>query len=265
MGLKQRQSFTYRQIKDYMYCPLCYHIEHIEKKEMDKNYYKEHRRIASDEAMISSISYYYFKLLDNKPPTLKEMYNKYFKELAKKLELPVGKDFLVNNITDEQVRSVTRNGYKWIRQFYEWNANTPQAIIAVNHPFKIVYDELAVEGHFPLIREVQNEKGKREIELVLFGQTTKNSPKASIVEPADSTVLLKGFQEMFGVNPDRLIIYSIERAKTYEISKTESDLIRLEHSFLGFYESQKYVSPHQKLGAHPYHGKYKRYCDTYYD
>lgn len=265
MELKQRETFTYKQIKDYMKCPLCYHIEHVEKKEVDTSYYKEHRRIASDEAMLSAITYYYFRLLENKPPALKELYNKYYKELAKRIDLPVGRDSLLNNITDDQTRSVTRNGYKWMRQFYEWNATTPQAIIAVKHPFQLMYDEIVVEDYFPLIREIQDEEGKRLVELVVFGQTSKNSPKASTIDPSDTTVLLKGFQEVFGVNPDKFTIYSVERAKTYEVYRNESDLKRLETSFLGFYQSQKHVEPYQKLGAHPYHGKFKQYCDTYYD
>ena len=248
-----------------MECPLCYQIKYVDKENIDSSYYEEHKRIASDEALLTAVSFYYYKVLDNDPPSLKVLYNKYYGELNKLLGLTKDRAFVTDAVTDPRTSSVTRNGFKWMRQFYEWNATTPQAVLAVNHPFLLKYDEVTIEGQIPLIREIENDKNEREIEVVIFGQSSKGAPQASKVVETDATISLKGFQEMFEVNPDKLTMYSIERGKPYSVSRTEGDLRKLESIFLSFYESIQYVSPYQRIGAHPYHGKYKKLCDTYYD
>lgn len=265
MELKELKTYTYEEVKDYMRCPLCYHIEHVEREKVSTDYYREHQRIASDKAMLSAVYYYYFRHLEGNPPSLKEMYNKYYRELNRLSGEPMDKKFITDTVTNSQGRSTVRNGYKWIRMFYEWNAKTPQAVISVNHPFYLEYEELRIEDTFPILREIQNDKGQREIELLMFGQTSKNSPEASLVQDTDATILLKGFQEAFEMNPDSFRLFSLEKGKAYDIYRNESDLKRLESSFLGFYQSVNNVAPYQRLSAHPYHGKFKHLCDAYYE
>ena len=264
-GIKKRSVFTYQEIKDYMNCSLCYHLEYILKEDVPTNYYVQNRRVASDEAILVAISNYYFLHMEGKPPSLKELYKKYYDEFSIKLGLKEKQNFLTDTVTDESIRSTTRNAYRWLRMFYEWNATTPQVVIAINHNFLLRYDELVVEAEFPLIREVENEDGQREIELIVFGQASRSTPEESLVEDMDSTVLLKGFKEAFGVQPDKLLMYSVEKGKAFELYRTESDLKKLENTFLGFYQSLKNVSPHQRIGAHRTSGKFKHLCDTYYD
>lgn len=264
-GINQREVFTYNEIKDYMKCPLCYHIQHVEGHKVSKEYYTENRRVASDEAMLSTIYNYYFLHMEGKPPSLKEVYKKYQDEMADKLGLDKNQNFLTDTVTNDSIRSVTRSAYRYLRMFYEWNAKTPQVVIAINHDFSLAYDEMVVSGRFPLIREVENEEGEREVEVIIFGQTAKSSPEESLIDDTDATIILKGFQEAFEVNPDKLKVYSIEKGLEYEVYRTESDLAKLERIFLSFYKSVKNVPPYQRIGAHRNSGKFKKLCDTYHD
>lgn len=264
-GIKQRQTFTYKEIKDYMNCPLCYHIEHVENKKVSKEYYKENKRVASDESIITAINNYYYLHMEGNPPSLKDVYKKYYTEYSKKINLNESQNFLSDTVTTDADRSITRNAYRWLRMFYEWNAKTPQIIIAINHEFKIFYDEMAIKSVFPMIREVENEKGERKIELFIFGQLSKSSPEESLIRESDATLLLKAFNEAFGVKPDSLKVYSIERGREYEIFRTEGDLKKLENTFLGFLNSVNKVPPYQRIGAHKDSGKFKVACDTYFD
>lgn len=262
--MKQRPVYQYQEIKDYMNCPLCHHIEYIEKQKVSSNYYEENKKIASDESLIETINYYYYLHMENKPPSLKEVYNKYITTLNKKLDLDRNSKDLISEVTSTTTKNITKSGYKYLRYFYKWNANTPQAVIAVNHTFKVAYDELVVEGTFPLIREVKGKGKDRELEVVIFGQLSATSERESLVEETDATLYLKAFKEAFGVTPDNLKVYSIERGKEYEVYRNESDLKRLEHMFLGFHQSVGKVTPYQRVGAHRRRGKFKRECDNYY-
>lgn len=248
-----------------MNCPLCYQIQHVEGNKVTTDYYTENRRVASDEAMLSAIYNYYFLHMEGKPPSLKQVYKKYQDELSKKMGLSKNQNFLTDTVTNDAIRSVTRSAYRYLRMFYEWNAKTPQVVIAINHEFLLPYDEIVIQGQFPMIREIENEEGEREVELFIFGQTSKSSPEESLINESDATLVLKGFQEAFGVNPDRLKVYSIEKGLEYEVYRTEADLVKLEGTFLGFYKSFKNVPPYQRIGAHRTSGKFKKKCDTYYD
>lgn len=264
-GIRQRKKYTYSEIKDYMNCPLCYHIEHVEKKEVKKEYYKENKRVASDESVMIAISNYYYLHMEGRPPSLKQVYKKYYNEYSKKIGLSKDQNFLSDTVTTDSDRSITRNAYRWLRMFYEWNANTPQVVIAINHEFQIAYDEMIIEGTFPMIREVENEEGEREVELFIFGQLSKSSPEESLIRDTDATLLLKAFREAFGVSPNKLKAYAIERGKEYEVFRTEGDLNKLENTFLGFLQAVNSVTPYQRIGAHKDSGKFKIECDTYFD
>lgn len=264
-GINIKKVYTYEQIKDYMKCPLCYHIEHVESVGLNQDYYKDNRRVASDEAILEAITNYYFLHMDGRPPSLKQVYNKYYSELMRRTSDGENKNIVTETITNDSIRTITRNGYKWLRMFYEWNAEKPQAVIAVNHDFLIKYKELGVQSKFPLIREVEDEKGDRKLEVFIFGFSNKNSPEESLIRDTDTTLLLKGFIEAFGTTPDSLKVYSIDRGKEYEVYRTQSDLNKLEATFLGFIQSVSNVAPYQRIGAHEREGKFKKNCDTYFD
>ena len=263
------KEYTIKQILDYMECPLCYHLKYVKRLPPSKDALIDDKNILYQECIQESIRYYYLEHQQGKPPTLKEMYNKFYSLWMDKTGTRDRNTIFTRSIEDsgkhgreERSRYITK-GYETIQKFYGENAKKKQAVLAVNHPYTIQLDQSAVVGEFDLIREVMNPKTKRrEIEIVNF-QTTTRKPDESILQTDLSlTGMAFAFEQMFQTTPDRFIVDFINRKEQVELHHYATDYKRMFSIIQGFILSVD-NPPYPRPGAHRVHSPYKLYCDQF--
>lgn len=270
----QRKTYTVEQILDYMDCPLCYDLKHVKRIPPASDYLANHKNIAYQEAVLETIRFYYFEHQAGSPPALKTLYNKFYTLWAEKTGEP--KQIEILGYQTSQRRNKDKNesskyikqGYETLQKFYIQNNEVKQAVLAVQHPYKIELNELIVEGTFDLVREIEivnkrSKKASRQIQLVNF-QLSRRKPDLKVLEnDIQLTAMLFGFKQTFGVSPDNFLLHYVNREEEVSIYKEDHHFKRMLVIFDAFRNSVNKVTPYPRPGAHMFGSPYKELCDNY--
>lgn len=268
--LEQRKQYTMRQVLDYMDCPLCYYLKYDKRLPPPDGLLADNKNIVYQECIQEAIRYYYLEHQQGKPPTLKEMYNKYYSLWMDKTGTKDKNTIFTRSFQDsgkhgreERSRYITK-GYETIQKFYGQNARKKQAVLAVNHPYEIKLDHADIVGEFDLIREVMNTKTKRrEIEIVTF-QTTTRKPDESVLQTDFSlTGMSFAFEQMFQTTPDNFVVDYINKDEQVHLYRNERDYKRMFSVIQAFLMSVDTVPPYSRPHAHHNFSPYKTYCNEY--
>ena len=267
---KLRQQYTIHQILDYMDCSLCYHLKNVKKLEPPAGTLVEDKNILYQECIQEAIRYYYLEHQQGKPPALKAVYDKFYSLWMDKTDTRERNSIFTRTLEEggkhgreERSRYVTK-GYETLQKFYAQNARKKQAILAVNHLYEIILDDISLVGEFELIREVMGKQSKRrEIEIVTFQTTTRKADDDMLKRDLTLTAMHYAFYETFQTMPDNFILNYINREEELFITRDANEYKRMFSILTGFVQSVNTVDPFPRPGAHRRFSPYKEYCDNY--
>ena len=265
----QRKRYSMEQLMDYMDCSLCYHLKHEKKLPAPQSSLTDNKNVIYKECVEESIRFYYLEHQQSKPPTLKSMYDKFYSLWMDKTGTRDRNSILTRQLEEagkhgreERSRYITK-GYETIKKFYGQNAKKKQAILAVNHPYEIILDDMILVGKFDLIREVMGKDKRREIELVSFQLSTRKPEEDTLNRDISLTAMEYAFRQMFETAPDKFLLNYINREEDVRIFRDLNDYKRLFATLEGFTKSVSTVPPFPRPGAHRIYSPYKEYCDNY--
>lgn len=258
------------QILDYMDCSLCYHLKYVQNISVPENVLTDNKNLIYQECVRETISYYYLEHQQGKPPALKAVYDKFYSLWMDKTNTRERNSIFTRELEEagkhgreERSRYVTK-GYEALKKFYGQNAKKKQAILAVNHPYEIVLDDITIAGQFDLIREVIGAKTKRrEIEIVSFQFSTRKPDDDTLNRDLSLTAMDYAFRQMFQAAPDAFILNYINRSEELTIYRELNEYKRMFAIFEGFVASVDSVPPFPRPGAHKFYTPYKEICDNY--
>lgn len=268
-AIVQRKEYSMEQIMDYMDCSLCYHLKYIKKLEPPKDILTDNKSIIYKECVTEAMRYYYLEHQLGKPPTLKAVYDKFYSLWLDKTNTRQQNSIMTRSEKDSGKHEREKNsryvtmGYETLKKFYGQNANKKQAILAVNHPYQIVLDDMTLVGHFDLIREVLTKDKRREIEVVSFQLSNRKPEEDTIKRDISLTAMEYAFRQMFQTPPDSFLLNYVNRQEEIRIFRDVEDYKRLFSILKGFIASVDTVPPFPRPGAHRIYSPYKEYCDHY--
>ena len=271
-SLKQyiQRKYTVEQVLDYMECPLCYHLKHEKKIPLKEDFLADNKNIAYQEAMFETMRYFYIEHQKKKPPTYKNLCDRFYRSWLEKTDSLDTMSILTRKLKnatrdarEEQSRYI-KEGYKGLENFYSYNSSGKQAVLAVNHPYTIRLKSIEIEGKFHLVREIYNPQSKlREIQLIVFHLGKQLHTEETLKTDLNLLSMGLGFKEIFGVHPDRFILYYPSKGESVEISHKMSDYKKAIHIFNAFRLSVENIPRYPRPGAHKTISPYKKYCDNY--
>lgn len=251
-----------------MECSLCYHLKYNEHVKPHTDFVVDDKDRIYKEAMHSAISYYYSGHMEKKPPTLKQVYEKFYSIWLEKTDTWEDNSVLTRNLRnagrhkrEEVSRHVTR-GYESLQKFYTENANLKQSVLAVNHDYEVAFEEAIVTGTFPLVREVMR-NNRRKIEIVFFPLSSRKPSLDEIERDLSVTMAAYGFRHVFKAEPDAVMMHYVGRNEFIPITRTANDYKRLFSVLEGFLKSVDTIPPFPRPGGHRIYSPYKEYCDNY--
>lgn len=266
----QRKQYSMQQVLDYMDCPLCYDLKYVQKLAVPETVLTDNKNIIYQECTREAIHYYYLEHQQGKPPTLKAVYDKFYSLWMEKTATLDQNSIFSRKLEDagkhgreERSRYITK-GYETLKKFYGQNAKKKQAILAVNHPYEIILDNISIVGQFDLIREVMGTKSKRrEIEIVSFQLSNRQPDGDTLERDLSLTAMEYAFRQMFQTAPDNFVLNYINRSEELKIFRELNEYKRMFAIFEGFVSSVDTVSPFPRPGAHKFYTPYKELCDNY--
>lgn len=264
------KKYSVEQLLDYMDCPLCYHIKHVEGRRPPEHVAYQQKNRIFKEAMQETIAFYYRKHLERNPPTLKQLYDKFYQAWLLKTNT-VGEESIFTRKVEDAVkkeredtsRYVTR-GYQNLRLFYQQNSEIKQSIIAIHHPYELVMGDAIITGTIPLIREVASKYNKRTIELGSFSLSYKKPAIENLITDIRYTIAAFAYQNVMKSTPDRVYVNHLMSGEDFPLVYGANDYKRLLAIIEGFTQSVGRVTPHPRPGGHLIKNDYQLLCDNYY-
>lgn len=252
-----------------MDCSLCYHLKYVEKVTPAAALVIDDKNQIYQECMQEAIAYYYSGHMEKNPPTLKQMYDKFYTRWLEKTDNVGRNSILTRRLEDagrhkrEENSRYVQRGYDGIQKFYRQNAQLPQSILAINHPFEVVFDEVIITGEFPVVREVMGSDKRRRIQVVNFPLSTRKPDEDVLQRDLSLTMMALGFRHTFQADPDELLLHYINRDELIPIRRSANDYSRLLSVLEAFLQSVDTVKPFPRPGGHRGYSPYKEYCDNY--
>lgn len=265
------KQYTIQEILDYMDCPLCHHLKYIKGLPPSQDYLMDNPNVHYQEAVLETMRYYYTLHQQEKPPTLKALFDKYYTLWLEKTGTEDDGSILTRKLEhstkherEKRSKYITQ-GYDTLRSFYDLNAQTPQAILAINHPYTIKLGEMTVTGYIDVIREVEGHKeNTRNIEILSM-QLSKRKPDRSAIQTDLKLIAMAlAFEQMFQVRPDAFKLHYVNREEIEPFIPDTGQYTRLVAIIDAFGKSVDTVDPYPRPGAHRFGSPYKELCDNYY-
>lgn len=262
------KSYDIREIFDYLHCPLMYEMKYARKLD-DLSRVDDQAGLIFTEAMHQTMYFYYSNLMQDRMPTLKQLYEKLTKVWNDGME-EQGRVDLFDEPKDTTHRSKTRrdkyllSGYEMLAVFYRKEKGKQQKIIAVNHPYRVVLGECVIEGKFELIREVlDSETGSRFIEVVDF-RTTKKKPEGFFLRhDLFATFMHYAFEKTFDGRPDRFVLDFLGQDKEVSVARDEREYRRIQRVLEGVSKTIASIDPYPRQGFHCKQCAFQKYCDIW--
>ena len=265
---EQRQTYTIEQVLEYMDCSLCYHLKYHEKRIPPAGDWSSSKNFIYKDCMKETITYYYTGHMEKNPPTLKQLYDKFYSRWLERTGGIEENSILTRKLENarkdkrNELSSYVTKGYEAIRSFYETNASLKQAVLAVNHPYEIVFDNAIISGEFPIIREVVV-KNKRKIELIDFSFSTRKPDESILQKNMSYSMMALAYRDVFQSDPDEFQVYFPARKESISLYRTANDYKRLFSIIEAFLRSVNRIDPFPRPGGHLGFSPYKELCDNY--
>lgn len=233
-------ELTVDEIYTYLQCPLKYRLTHIEGIP-DKSDYKNAHLYSK--GIHQTISYFYYEILNKgQLPTVKQLYDKwasYYYEIFEE-DKRTKDNFLQprTKIDNQRITQLLNRGYEAIASFYKENKDNPGVPIAINYPFRVVFDEnLVIKGDFELIREnIDKKLQTRFIEIVDFktnGYTNDSSNAFQLRHDLRASIMYYAFIELFQKSPDRFLFDYIGTPHSISLFRNQNELNRMKSVLKG--------------------------------
>lgn len=268
MTSKHVKHYTIKEILTYLDCSLCHHIEYNLKLLPPASHLSTNKNVLFKEALFETVAYYYRGHSEQNPPGLKNLYNKFYQLWSTKNGTENNISILTRDLDEanhynrQKESTYVKNGYSLLKNFFDYNNNMKQSIIASNHNYEIAIGNAIIDGKIPLIREVEINK-QREVQLVNFS-TNKRYVKIN-EEKLNFHYLMNAFafQQTLKITPDRILVYNLGRNSETEITYEKNDYLRLFNIIESFLQSIDTVKPYPTTSVHTYTTRYKELCDNY--
>ena len=268
MSSKKIKHYTVDEILTYLDCSLCHHIKYNLKLKPPEEILTSQKNIFFKESIHLAVAYYYQQLQQENVPELKSLYNKFYKAWLHKTDTKEDASILTRDLENSghidrrnESNYITK-GYKWLQQFYQYNSQIEQSIIASNYSYELVFGDSIIDGEIPLIREV-DVNGRKEIQLVLFSLSQKNLNQQSIKNNFTNMLHAFAFQQLLKIHPDRIVSYQFNKSEETTVSFSTNDYKRLLNILESFFQSVDNVKPYPTTSVHTYSTLYKNLCDNY--
>lgn len=265
---KQKQ-YTLQQILTYLDCPLVYHLKYEKKIQSPISVTRLNKGLIYKESMDETIAYYYRGHLEKKPPTLKQMYDRFYSLWMEKTDTVNENSILTRRLEDsghltrQEISEHIQVGYNAIRSFYLKNNDLKQSILGVNFPFEIVLNSGVIVGHIPLIREVEYHPNQRRIEMLDF-TTTKKRQYLDEKNISPHNVLLSfAFRSVMKMEPDRYFMHSLTQDELADVNVSANDYKKFFRMVNAFLQSVDTIEPYIPPNARYPDPFFKELCENY--
>lgn len=268
MSQKNIKHYTIEEILKYLNCSLCHHLEYNLKVIPTKKALHNNKNNYYKEALSETVAYYYRGHTDKKPPSLHQLYNKFYQLwMAKNGTENENSIFTrsfenAGHLNREAESKYVQSGYESIKNFFNYNNNTKQSVLAYNYTYEIPIKDAVITGVIPLIREVEI-GSRREVQLVVFSSSRKKPNLEHIKINLDYILQSFAFNHTLRVVPDKFIVYYLARDEEVEVYYNTNDYKRLFATIEGFVDMVNVVKPFPTAGVHTYSSLYKDVCDSY--
>ena len=226
-------ELTIEELYSYIQCPLRYKLTHKDNLP-DKSDYKN--AILFSKGIHQVVSYFYYEVMQGRMPTLRQMRDKwahYYYEIFED-DARTKENFLTprTKIDNQRIQQLLTRGYETVYAFYAEKKDDPGIPIAVNYPYRIVFDDnLIIKGEFELIRENIDKKAQtRFIEIVDFktnGYTKDTTDGFFLRHDIRASLMYTAFHELFQTHPDRFVFDYVGTPHTVALNRNQNELNRL--------------------------------------
>lgn len=237
-------KLSIEQIVDYCHCPLYYYLHWIEPNPSEdtitvlEKYDRElHRTI-----------YSFYSLIQNREPAtlsaLKRSWGARWIGKKQASEIVINNSPSWRNNYDQR----RRRGTEAIVRFYDTFKENPGYPIAINVPYELKLSKgLVVTGTWELIREVELNNGKREIQLIYFKVDDKVHHQVQMEYDLNIMAGQMAFEQSFNLKIGRSLTYGFEKGKIHEMKASRGQRSFFEHTVYCVAKSIKnrlfYASP----------------------
>lgn len=260
-------ELTIEELYAYLKCPLQYRLTYKENIP-DKSDYKN--AVLYSKGIHQVISFFYYEVMQGRMPTLRQMRDKwahYYYEIFED-DARTKENFLTprTKIDNQRIQQLLARGYETVYAFYAEKKDNPGIPIAVNYPYRIVFDDnLIIKGEFELIRETIDKAAQtRFIEIVDFktnGYTNDSTDGFFLRHDIRATIMYHAFHEVFQQTPDRFVFDYVGTPHTIALPRNDNEVNRLKSILKGvsngiknedFYPRQSFVCKNCPM---------REYCD----
>lgn len=265
---KNEPRYHFAQILEYFDCPLAYHLKYKEGIRPTVDVLRNNRGLIYKEAMDETLSYYYRGHLEKKPPTLKQLYDRFYHLWMVKTDTLGEQSILTRKLEDsghlsrEEISKHVQVGYEQLRAFYLQNADLKQSILAVNYAYEIQLSDGVLTGTLPLVREVERQ-GNRHIELLTFSSSKRKQNLDVLKKSLDNILLSFAFQTVMKIDADQFLLHSLGQDELLPLHFNSQDYKRLFRLIEAFFASVDTVPPHIPPNARYSDPFYKELCEQY--
>ena len=206
-------EITVSDLYAFKSCPLQFKLTKIDK--LNKKMREEDGLHA---AIMSTISYFYYKLQDGILLSMDEIKEKFANIWYGKTNLY---DIMHNGNRDKREKELQAIGM--LHQFYRQQKHKPDKVIAVNLDFRVPFGpDFSVKGHIPLIRETP-----RGMEIVNF--KTGNHKYNEFWQRTDMDITLQAmaFESIFKKEADSICIHHLRSGQSFFVERKKKDYQRL--------------------------------------
>lgn len=223
-----------------------------------------------NEAIETTIAYYYSQKMLGEVILLKGMYSKFQNTFYSLVGYEGEKTVFERDIYETKHRvnmdkkRFLHKGWETIKIFYDNAESQPQAIIAHNYPFKIPFGDIVITGKIELIREVQEKNSPRKnIELVCYSTSQRVPDEFQINHDLYTTFMHYAFNYIFKESPDRIVLSYIAKDSELYIYRNKKEYNRLFASIEYFQSNINNGKIFPRQGINCNACPVKEYCDKY--
>lgn len=265
------KEYSLEQFLSYMTCPLQEKLIYKEKvlKNIKVLTDTELKKKAYNEAIDTTIAYYYSQRANNDNITLKGLYTKFQETFYNLVGYKEETNILKRPIQETRAREThdrkkyIDSGFVAIKSFYD-SLNPNEFVIAHNYPYTIEFNGFSISSKFDLVREVLDEEtGSRYIELVIYNTSKRLPGDFDINHNLTTTFHHYAFKDIFGVEPDAIVLSYIALRKEFIVYRNEQEHRRLLSSLTYFANSinNDIIYPRQSIACNTC--PVKDFCDQY--
>lgn len=210
-------ELTYKEIQDYMRCPMLYKFKHVLKLQRDDSKNSE----VFEATLISVAMYFYYNIMNGVTPRKEDVMNRWSKSWLS--QATTIEDILFQKRgLESAARSSNLEGIKSLGVFYESEMKKKFNPIVVDTEARLKAGDHYIIERFDLIREVR-EKKKSTVEIVRLAGSHTNLSEFQIKTDFRTAFQVKAFRELFQAKEGRVHIYNIKRGQHLypEIGDTE--------------------------------------------